>query len=396
MNATTTARTIRLAAAGAVASLLVLAGVNAPAEEAGGLGPLPALKAPNPKQVELGRLLFFDKRLAGDSAISCADCHEPTKGYGDGMALSKGYPGTLHYRNAPTLLNAVHQEYLFWHGSQGDLSTAGRTHLTSSLFMNEDGRYLEERLGEVPEYHKGFREAFPVKNMIIFGQITDALAAFVGTLVSDPKQVPFDRYMNGDKSALTAQQLQGLVLFKGKARCVQCHYGPLLTDQNYHNTGVPGHPELKTNPTRQVGLRFDNLTMGIPNYQRIIRDMGRYTVTKDRADIGKFRTPTLRELKYTAPYMHNGVLSTFEEVVEFYSAGGWEDPNKSELIKPLGLTRDEKQALVAFLESLSSDSAPHANARPEKFGEEGYPYVANPPFKPYSISGDPRHRDGHH
>jgi cytochrome c peroxidase len=394
MNATFKPLMIRLATVGAVAGLLILAGVNAPAEEPAGLGPLPALKAQDQKRVELGKLLFFDKRLSGDAAISCADCHEPTKGYGDGMSLSKGYPGTLHYRNAPTLLNSVHQNYLFWNGSQGDLSTLARTHMTSSLFMNSDGMYIEERMGQVPEYHKRFREAFPVKNMIIYGQVTDALAAFASTLVSDPKEVPFDRYATGDKNALTAEQVQGLELFKGKAQCVQ--NGPLLSDQKYHNLGVPNHPELRSHPTRQVGQRFDNLQMGVPNYDKIIKDVGRYQVTKVREDIGKFRTQTLRELKYTGPYMHNGIFASLAEVVEFYNAGGGNEPSKSPILKPLGLTDAEKKALVAFLESLSSASAPHANTQPEKYGEEGYPYVANPPFKPYSITGDPRHKDGHH
>lgn len=339
------------------------------------LGPLPALKV-DAKKAELGRLLFFDKRLSGDAARACNECHNPQKGFGDGMALSEGYPATQHWRNAPTLLNAAHQRDLHWPGSQGDLDTSIRTHVTGWILQNDDGRALEERMVQIPEYDKRFREVYPsINRHPMFGQIMGTLSEFVKTLTSDPKNVPFDRYTGGDKSALTPQQVKGLELFKGKANCVACHNGPLLSDKGYHNTGVPTHPELKTNPLRQIAARIENMTIGVSGYDTITEDYGRYMYTKNKKDMRAFRTPTLRELKYTAPYMHNGVIATLEEVVEFYNAGGGKDANKDAALHPLGLTGEEKAALVAFLNSLSSDSSPHADAQPAKYGEEGYPYA---------------------
>ena len=339
------------------------------------LGPLPALKV-DEKKAELGKLLFFDKRISGDAARACNECHAPQKGYGDGSALSEGYPGTLHWRNAQTLLNAAHQKDLHWPGSQGDLDTSIRTHVTGWILLNDDGRALEERMVQVPEYDKRFREVYPsIKRHPMFGQIMGALSEFVKTLVSDPKKVPFDRYMAGDKSALTPQQVQGLELFKGKANCVACHNGPLLSDKGYHNTGVPTHPELLTNPQRQIAARLENMTIGVSGYDTMIEDLGRYMYTKNKKDVRSFRTPSLREVKYTAPYMHNGTLATLEDVVEFYNQGGGKDSNKDAALKPLGLTAEEKAALGAFLQSLSSDTPPHADAQPAKYGEEGYPYT---------------------
>ncbi len=353
-------------------ALVVAPSVNAAETD---LGPLPALKV-DEKKAELGKLLFFDKRMSGDAARSCNECHNPKKGYGDDRALSEGYPGTLHWRNAQTLLNAAHQKDLHWPGSQGDLDTSIRTHVTGWILLNDDGRALEERMILVPEYRNRFTEVYKIKRHPMFGQIMGALSEFVKTLVSDPKKVPFDRYLGGDQSALTPQQVKGLELFKGKANCAACHNGPLLSDKGYHNTGVPTSPELLTNPQVQIAARLENMTIGVSGYDTMIEDLGRYMYTKNKKDIRKFRTPSLREAKYTAPYMHNGTLATLADVVEFYNAGGGNDANKDAALKPLGLTAEEKAALVAFLQSLSSDTSPYADAQPAKYGEEGYPYQA--------------------
>ncbi|MDA2911068.1 cytochrome-c peroxidase [Nitrospiraceae bacterium AH_259_D15_M11_P09] len=353
------------------------------------LGPLPAIKV-NPEEVELGRLLFFDNRYTGDAAESCASCHDPKKAYGDGKQLSNGYPGTAHYRNAPTLLNSAHQYEQFWVGAHNNCETTARWHLVNQLFMNADGRYLEERTRQIPEYYERFQKLYGIKRTIYFGKISKAMCGFVNSLVSDPKNVPFDRYTMGDKSALTPLQIKGLQVFKGKAKCIRCHNGPLLSDKKYHNVGVPQHPELSTNPTRQIGLRWDNMFLGVPNWETRIDDPGVYQYSKDKRDLGKFRTGTLRELKYTAPYMHNGTLPTLKDVVEFYDRGGGPHPNKDPLIKPLGLTMANKKALVAFLESLSSDEMPYADARPEKYGEEGIPYTVYDPFVTW-VPKDPGH-----
>lgn len=353
------------------------------------LGPMPPVKE-NPEEVELGRLIFFDNRYTGDAADSCASCHNPTKGYGDGKALSNGYPGTLHYRNAPSLLNSTHQYEQFWMGSQNNCETTSRTHMTSQLFGNSDGRYLEERTRQIPEYYKRFQKIYGIKRTVYFGKIQRAVCNFIDTLVSNPKNVPFDRFMMGDKNALTAQQKMGMEVFRGRGKCVQCHNGPLASDSKYYNIGVPDHPELSTNPTRQVGLRYDQMIIGVPMWDKNITDLGRYMVTKEVKDKGAFRTPSLRELKYTGPYMHNGLFTSLKDIVEFYDAGGGSHPNKNAMIQPLGLTSAEKEALVAFLESLSSDSMPYADARPAKYGEQGYPYITNPPFEKW-VMNDPGH-----
>ena len=357
------------------------------------LGPLPPINV-NPEEVELGRLLFFDNRFSGDAADSCAACHNEKKGYGDGKQLSNGYPGTMHYRNAPTLLNSAHQYEQFWVGSQNNCETTARYHMVNQLFMNIDGRYAEERARQIPEYYKRFQKLYGIDRTIYFGKICRAMCGFIKTLVSDPNKVPFDRYTNGNENALTPLQKKGLKIFKGKAGCIQCHNGPLLSDKGYHNVGVPQHPELSTNPTRQVGLRWDNMFIGVPQWETRIDDPGLYQMSKQKQDYGKFRTATLRELKYTGPYMHNGTLPTLKDVVEFYDRGGGPAPNKDPKIKPLGLTTADKKALVAFLESLSSDRMPYANARPAKFGEVGYPYTVYPPFKTW-VPKDPGHQDIH-
>jgi len=323
------------------------------AQQPSSLAPLPAPPPQKAEQVELGRLLFFDERLSGDNSLACAYCHQPEKGWGDAQPLSEGYPGSPYFRNAPTLMNVVFQKQLYWDGrlSGTDLPTLVRDHLTEAHFMNADGRLLQERLKQVPEYVEMFERAFG-KGDPSFGKTLSAVAAFVQTLVF--RNVPFDRYLQGDQSALSGEAKQGLTLFTGKAGCVRCHTGPLLSDGKYHALGVPENPKIIEEPERHITLRRFNLTLGVPNAVTLKEDIGRYAVTKDQKDWKAFRTPTLRELKYTAPYMHNGTLATLADVVEFYNQGGGSGP-KSPLLKPLGLTEAEKRALVAFLESLSGD-----------------------------------------
>lgn len=324
------------------------------AQQAPPLAPLPTAPPQKAELVELGRLLFFDERLSGDGGLACAYCHQPEKGWGDGQPLSEGYPGSPYFRNAPTLLNAAFQKQLYWDGrlSGADLPTIVRDHLTEAHFMNADGRLLQERMKQVPEYVEMFVRAFG-KDDPSFGKILNALAAFEQTLVS--RNVPFDRYLKGDQGALSAEARQGLALFTGKAGCLQCHNGPLLSDGQYHALGVPENPRIIEEPERHITLRRFNRTLGVPNAVNLREDVGRYAVTKERKDWKTFRTPTLRELRDTAPYMHNGALATLADVVEFYNRGGGSGTPKSPLLKPLGLTEAEKRALVAFLESLSGD-----------------------------------------
>lgn len=324
--------------------------------EIGPLGPVP-VPPDNPvtqAKVELGKILFFDTRLSGDGTTSCNTCHTPSLGWGDGNPLSRGYPGTQHWRNSQTVLNSAYYAKLFWAGEATSLETQGNSAVVGNLAGNGDPMMIEERLRQVPDYVRRFRE--------IFGQdplYSDALKAIstFERVVPISQNVPFDNYMKGKRQALTPQAVKGMELFQGKANCIQCHNGPLFSDQDFHNLGVSQNPEFQTDPQRQIALRFQHFIRGVDEklYRQADRDLGLYYTTKREEDKGRFRTPSLRELKYTGPYMHNGVFANLKEVVDFYDRGGGEDSHKSPRIKPLNLTEEEKEALISFLESLSGD-----------------------------------------
>ncbi len=325
------------------------------------LAPLPPVPIPkdnpmSPEKVELGKLLFWDHRLSGDALISCQTCHQPQFGWGDGGAISRGYPGTRHWRNSQTVLNSAYYGKLFWEGSVTSLEAQAAAAAEGNVAGNGDPATMEMRLRFMPEYVQRFKQVFGTE----WPRLTHAymaIAAFERTIVSDPKKVPFDRYRNGDKNALSPAALRGHDLFKGKAGCIQCHNGPLASDERFYALGVPEHDEFKSNPLTQITHRWQHYQKGVPEarYRDANLDMGLYYVTKNPKDIGKFRTPSLRELKYTGPYMHNGVFKTLEEVVDFYNRGGGEAVNKTPLLKPLGLTDAEKKNLMVFLEALSMD-----------------------------------------
>ncbi len=327
------------------------------AQAAAPLGPLPPPPKTNPKHVELGKSLFFDKRMSGDDDFACSNCHNPVHGWADGMPLAEAYPGTLSPRNAPTVLNTAYYKKMHWDGIMGDLETLVRTHATGAMFQNSDMMMLEERMRQIPFYQNRWKAAFGTE-YVKGSRIFRAIAAYVKTLVST--DVPFDKYMKGDKSAMSSEAKNGLALFKGKANCVACHNGPLLTDEKYYNIGVPANPDILRNPLRHVGLRFMNMFLGVPGYDSVTQDYGRYIPSKVQSDKGTFRVPQLRELKYTAPYMHNGMLATLADVVEFYDQGGGVDSftTKTTIVKPLGLSAKEKKALVAFLEDGLSSPQP--------------------------------------
>ncbi|MFQ5629870.1 MAG: cytochrome-c peroxidase, partial [bacterium] len=190
-----------------------------------------------------------------------------------------------------------------------------------------------------------------------------SIAAFERTLVQT--DTPFDLYMRGGKSALSEKAKKGMVLFQGKAGCIRCHNGAFLTDEKYYNLGVPENLAFEEDPLRQITFRFEQFAKGVSEeiYRTTKTDLGLYYRMKRKEDMGKFRTPTLRYLLYTTPYMHNGIFFTLEEVIDFYDQGGGEDQieklfghsTKSDLLKPLNLTDGEKEELVAFLESLSGE-----------------------------------------
>lgn len=337
--------------------------------------PLAALPVPSAPQdgppaarVELGRMLFFDARLSGDGSIGCVDCHHPSSGWGDGNDLSRGYPGTTHWRNSQTVVNSGFLSAWFWTGSAKTMEDQAKSAMTGPLAGNMNINLAEERLKQVPEYVALFKQAYGDKPTM--DKAFAAMAAFQRTLNSTDS--PFDRYMRGESTALTAQQLRGKALFEGKADCIACHSGPLLTDQQFHNIGVPKNPAFETDPQRQMAMRERIRSKGVAEeiYLKLDRDPGRYLDTKKAEDFGRFRTPPLRYTAYTAPYMHNGVFFTLAEVVDFYDRGGDEDPfgTKSKDVRPLGLTAAEKADLVAFLEGLSGAEVKVASPKLPPYG----------------------------
>tara|TARA_R110002095_G_scaffold152237_4_gene132322 strand:+ start:376567 stop:379215 length:2649 start_codon:yes stop_codon:yes gene_type:complete len=306
------------------------------------------LTVPSTAEVTLGRYLFHDKRLSANNSLSCANCHHPAQSWTDGSALSKGFPSTKLFRNTPSLSNLRFQKEYFLDGRIGDLPSVVRDHLTEAHFMASDGRLLVERLVQVPAYRDLFEKAYGGAPR--FGRILNALTAYVTTLNS--QQTPYDAFQAGQTAALSDQAQWGLVLFRGKAGCVNCHQEPTLTDQKFHNLDVPSKIDLLADPERAVTFRRFFRILGTPNYRNRKQDPGRESMTFTPLDRGKFRTPSLYEVAKTAPYMHNGGLKTLEEVVAFYNAGG--GPQQTADLKPLNLTEPEQQALVAFLKSLSS------------------------------------------
>ncbi|MCH7590248.1 photosynthetic protein synthase I, partial [PVC group bacterium] len=323
------------------------------AEETKKLQPLPEQEDIDPRKEKLGKFLFFDEKLSGDNSISCALCHDPNNSFIDGESMGWGYPGSLYFRNTPTIVNAHLSKYFYWDGrlSGSDIPTLIRDHISEAHFMNADGRLVIERLKQVPEYQQQFEEIFGGDPS--YGRTLEVLEAFLKSLTS--KNVPFDNYLKGEESALSDQAKAGLTLFKGKANCIQCHQGPMLSDDQFHNLGIPENKEIFKDPERHITFRRFFKVFGVSNYASLREDLGRYAVTKQDADRGKFLTPTLREVAKTAPYMHNGTLATLDDVIEFYDQGGGNRPNKSPMLKPLHLNEEEKQQLKAFLESLSGD-----------------------------------------
>ena len=329
------------------------------ASEYPALGPLPEKKAPNASLVEMGKRLFFDARMSGDGGISCATCHDPREGFGKStdaegkpQALSDAYPGTKHFRNAPTLINTRYKADFAdvgwaWDGLMGaNLNDVVRNEITETMIMNLDMRLMHERMKQDPTYVNMCKDNF--NGECSSGKGRKALVAFMDTLVST--DAPFDTGKMSDAAE------RGQTLFEGKAECIQCHNGPYLSDGKPHNTGVPENMEVFENPMRHLTYRAVVTNHGVPKADIWRRDVGYFLVSKKYADVGKFITPTLRELTYTPPYMHNGTLATLEDVIAFYDQGGGKDDPLARELAPLGLSANEKRDLVAFLESLSSAS----------------------------------------
>lgn len=295
------------------------------------LGQLPTVRIPShnlqfDEKVALGKLLFFDSRLSKDGSVSCASCHVPAAGFSDPRQFSLGVGGKQGGRNAPSALNAAYNHLQFWDGRAGSLEEQALGPIQNPIEMAETLDGVVKKLSKNKVYQFRFRAVFG--GDISPDNIAKAIAAFERTLISTNS--PFDRFIGGDKSALSEAAQRGLELFQGKARCVLCHNGPNFTDNKFHNIGVP-----QTGPLKE--------------------DVGRYAVTKRESDRGAFKTSSLRSIALTAPYMHTGGFKTLEEVMEFYNKGGEPVTGKDAFMTALNLTDQEKKDLVEFMNSLTGE-----------------------------------------
>jgi cytochrome c peroxidase len=271
--------------------------------------PVPESNPITPQKVEAGRRLFFDKRLSQNGTVSCASCHDPKRGFSDGRAVARGIHQTDGTRNSPALINRGYGASFFWDG---------RTPSLEKQVLEPIFNPKELGLADEAELERRFQ--------LKASEVSADLASYVRTIRSGNS--PFDRYAAGDARALNELEKSGLNLFRGQGRCSACHSGPGFTDERFHNTGVAWRDGA-------------------------IADEGRFAISGQSRDHGAFKTPTLREIALTGPYMHDGSIGTLDDVIEFYSKGGRANPNLDSEISPRNFAPQEKAALIAFLRSLS-------------------------------------------
>ncbi|MCI0486235.1 MAG: cytochrome-c peroxidase [Blastocatellia bacterium] len=313
-------------------------------------------------KVELGRMLFFDKLLSSDSSVSCASCHEPRFAFADGKRVAEGIGGKRGTRNSPTILNAMFNTGQFWDGRADSLEAQAKMPLVDPNEMgNESFEQVVERLEAIPDYASRFREVFGGRVRI--DSIAKAIAAFERTLVS--ANSPFDRFIAGDREALSEAAERGFFIFRTKGRCTICHSlnqaFPFLTDQNFRNTGVAAnHPAfggLTRRAMQIVRTPQSRASLGALATEDGAHELGRFLVTGNALDLGTFRTPSLRNVELTAPYFHDGSAATLADVVRFYMKGGNDNPSRDWELQPVDLTEREQSDLIEFLKSLTGDDA---------------------------------------
>lgn len=289
-------------------------------------------------EVILGKMLFFDPRLSKSDQVSCSSCHDPEMGWSDRRMVALGHNHQQGIRNTPSLYNVENRSVFFWDARAQSLEEQAKGPLTAHNEMAMDVNLLADKLSAIPEYKQYFEEVYQ-DSIITYERILESLAIFQKTIKSQPSK--FDAFLKGNYSALNEQEIYGMHLFRTKGRCMNCHHGKDLTDDSFHN----------------IGLTY---------YKRQYQDLGRFEITNDPQDVGKFKTPSLRDLLNTRPWMHNGLFDDLLGIVNLYNSGmHMLDPSAEQkqidplypvtdsLMKPLDLTLEERQAIVAFLESLS-------------------------------------------
>jgi cytochrome c peroxidase len=289
--------------------------------------PVPPDNSLTQTKVRLGRKLFFDPILSGDGRIACASCHQPAHGLAGPARLAVGIGGRIGKRNVPSLVNRAYGKSFFWDGRAASLEEQALHPIASPLEMGSSVARAVERLRQQAEYPALFRAAFGKEPN--GPDLARALASFERVLLAGNSRV--DRFRAGEVQAFDESERHGLWLYESRGRCWRCHSGPNFTDEAFHNTGI--------------------------SWGREPADLGRYEVTHNETDRGRFKTPSLRGLTATAPYMHDGSLATLEEVVQFYNRGGNKNPHLDPSMEPLDLSPADIRDLVAFLRALS-DTAP--------------------------------------
>jgi cytochrome c peroxidase len=290
-----------------------------------------------PEKVRLGRWLFYDPRLSADGSISCASCHEPEAGFSEREPVSTGVGGKKGNRKAPPVLNAAFPIYpvWFWDGRASSLADQAKGPMENPVEMGMTHAGIESAVRAIPGYRRYFAEAFGDERIDV-DRVAEAIAAYEATRMSGNSA--YDRWDAGDPKALDEKQKLGFQIFFGKAACNQCHLGPNLTDSRFHNLGV-GFRQPPPGADPASGFA----------------DPGRVKVTGRAADTGAFKTPTLRDVSRRAPYMHDGSVATLREAVLLYDRGGVPNPWLSPDVKPLHLSAEQVDALVAFLEALDGE-----------------------------------------
>lgn len=321
-----------------------------------------------PEKIELGRKLFFDKRLSGDQTVSCATCHDPALAFATDDPVGVGLRLQKSARNTPSVLNAMFNEQQFWDGRAATLEDQAKLPIINPLEMGtKDHTVLVSVIRAIPAYQAEFAKVFGDQGVTV-DTIAKALAAFERTQVSGNS--PFDRFMAGDKAALTSSQHRGWELFNGKARCVSCHAwnpsSPFFSDFKYHNIGIAAkNRDFSALARKARGI----IETGGPDQAKLVDDLalapgtselGRFLITLQIKDVGAFKTSMLRDVELTPPYFHDGSEKTLMDVVKFYDKGGEPNPNLDGGMRKLNLTDPEKDALVAFLRALTSDDTRRA------------------------------------
>ncbi|KAB1153305.1 cytochrome-c peroxidase [Tenacibaculum aiptasiae] len=306
------------------------------------LGVLPKPNYPNNEKpskelLQLGKQLFFDSRLSQTKQFACVSCHHPIQNYTDNREKSLGFMLKEGNRNAPTVLNLSYNKHFFWDGRAASLEEQALGPFQNPVEMNTHLDTVVSRVKSIKGYRKVFKNIFN-KEDIIIEDIAYAIAMFERSLIS--RKSKFDNFLLGKKE-LDENELKGLHLFRTKGRCLTCHNGPLFTDNKFHN-------------------------LGLTYYGRKFEDLGRYNITKKKEDVGKFKTPSLRDVMRTGPWMHNGLFGKMDGILNMYSNGMPRPrrrehqkndslfPTTSPLIQKLDLTEEEKENIIAFLESLSA------------------------------------------